>query len=411
MSGGSITASGLGKRYRIGNADRAVEFNTLAEWLMSTLRGRGRAGTLWALRGVSLAIEAGQVVGIIGPNGAGKSTLLKIISRITEPPEGEAEIVGRVGSLLDVGSGFHPELTGRENVFLNGAMLGMRRAEIRGKFDEIVAFAGTEAFLDTPVKHYSTGMYMRLAFAVAAHLDPEILIVDEVLAVGDAAFQKKCLGKMSDVAKEGRTVLFVSHNLGAVRSLCTRGVVLGDGAVQFDGATGDAIAHYLAGAAARGARDGQVSFGPDGLPFDGLTMRSVRLMNDAGEVRALFDATQPIGIEIEYDLTAPLAGSRAVLAVVTTEGELAFQSTDHNARDATMGPGRYRTACTIPGGLLNGRMYGVEIGFDVPGGRTIAARRLYLTFAVAAATDQGAAFPELWPGVVNPTLRWATTRA
>jgi len=409
MSSGRIRTSGIAKRYQIvGNRDRAVQFNTLAEWIVKALRGRARPETLWALRDVSFEVAAGEVIGIIGHNGAGKSTLLKIISLITEPTRGELEIVGRVGSLLDVGIGFHPELSGRENVFLNGAILGMRRAEITRKFDEIVAFAGTEAFLDTPVKHYSSGMYMRLAFAVAAHLDPEILIVDEVLAVGDAAFQKKCLGKMGDVAKQGRTVLFVSHNLGAVRSLCTRGIVLSGGAMQFDGAVDEAIARYLSSAADRGAQDGQVTFGSGGLAFDDLAVLSVRLRNQAGEVRALFDAMEPIAIDIEYEVTARLRGARTVIALVTSEGEVAFQSTDQQTRDAEQRPGRYRTSCTIPGALLNGRMYVVEIGFDVPSGRMLAPTRPYLSFVVAGAADNGAA---LWPGIVNPQLRWATQPA
>jgi len=406
MRGGRIRASAIAKQFQIvGNRDRAVRFNTLAEWLVGLVRRRSRPEMLWALRDISFEIDAGEVVGIIGHNGAGKSTLLKIISLITEPTAGEMEIVGRVGSLLDVGIGFHPELSGRENVFLNGAILGMRRAEIARKFDEIVSFAGTEAFLDTPVKHYSTGMYMRLAFAVAAHLDPEILIVDEVLAVGDAAFQQKCLGKMGDVAKQGRTVLFVSHNLGAVRSLCTRGLVLAGGALQFDGPVEDAIARYLSSAADRGAQDGEVSFGPGGLAFADMAVLSVRLCNAAGDVRALFDAIEPITIDIEYQVTGRLPGARAVIALGTSEGEVAFQSTDQQTRNTDLPPGRYRTSCTIPGGLLNGRMYVVDIGFDIPSGRVLAPARPYLSFVVAGANDQGAA---LWPGIVNPQLRWAT---
>ena len=310
------------------------------------------------------------MVGIIGHNGAGKSTLLKVISLITEPTRGDMEIVGRVGSLLDVGIGFHPELSGRENVFLNGAILGMRRAEITRKFDEIVSFAGTEAFLDTPVKHYSSGMYMRLAFAVAAHLDPEILIVDEVLAVGDAAFQKKCLGKMGDVAKQGR------H--GAVRQPQPRAPFVPSvraascsppGRCSSTAAWTRPSPRYLSSAADRGEQDGQVSFGSGGLAFDELAVLSVRLCNEAGEVRALFDAMEPITIDIEYQVTARLRGARTVIGLVTSEGEVAFQSTDHQTRDADLPPGRYRTSCTIPGALLNGRMYVVEIGFDIPSGQ------------------------------------------
>jgi lipopolysaccharide transport system ATP-binding protein len=213
---------------------------------------------------------------------------------------------------------------------------------------------------------------------------------------------------MGDVAKQGRTVLFVSHNLGAVRSLCTRGILLDGGALQFDGAVDDAIARYLSSAADRGEQDGQVTFGTGGLAFDHLAVLSVRLQNGAGQVRALFDATEPITIDITYEVTARLRGARTVIALVTSEGEVAFQSTDQETRDAELPPGRYQTSCTIPGGLLNGRMYVVEIGFDIPSGRMLAPTRPYLSFVVAGATDHGAA---VWPGIVNPQLRWATRQA
>ncbi len=263
----AIRVEGLGKRYKIGHlqkrhdtlrdqiADLRFKFFDLGK------RSNGHhaqvegsslpsADTIWALKDVSFEVQRGEVVGIIGRNGAGKSTLLKILSRITEPTEGAVDIYGRVGSLLEVGTGFHPELTGRENIYLNGAILGMRKAEIEKKFDEIVAFAEVERFIDTPVKHYSSGMYVRLAFAVAAHLEPEILLVDEVLAVGDAAFQKKCLGKMGDVAREGRTVLFVSHNMAAVSQLCRNGLLLVEGSLGYEGPVEHCIAEYVADNAA-----------------------------------------------------------------------------------------------------------------------------------------------------------------
>ena len=242
----AIHAEGLGKSYRIGLGPRAT---TLAERLVDAVRhpfGHGAADGFWALRDASFEIARGQAVGIIGRNGAGKSTLLKLLSRITTPTTGWAELRGRVGSLIEVGTGFHPELTGRENVFLNGAILGMRRHEVTRRFDQIVDFAGVERFIDTPVKRYSSGMYMRLAFAVAAHLDAEILVVDEVLAVGDQEFQKKCLGKMGEVAGAGRTVLFVSHALHAVSTLTTRTLVLEAGRIAFDGSTSDGLAFYRA---------------------------------------------------------------------------------------------------------------------------------------------------------------------
>jgi lipopolysaccharide transport system ATP-binding protein len=250
----AIRADRLSKLYRIGTQTARYRTlrSSLTEACASPFRARKRTPappaadphTTWALKDLSFEIERGDVVGIIGRNGAGKSTLLKVLSRITEPTTGRAQIYGQVGSLLEVGTGFHNELTGRENIFLNGAILGMRRADITARFDEIVAFAEVERFVDTPVKHYSTGMYLRLAFAVAAHMQPDILLVDEVLAVGDVAFQTKCLGKMDDVAKNGRTVLFVSHNMGAIRSLCRTGIVLNDGRAAAVGEVGAAIETY-----------------------------------------------------------------------------------------------------------------------------------------------------------------------
>ena len=245
-----IRVDGLAKQYRLGSW---VGDQNLREVVVDSIKGLFRRGpsesvdtTLWALRDVSFEVGQGEVVGVIGRNGAGKSTLLKVLSKITDPSAGRAELFGRVGSLLEVGTGFHPELTGRENIYLNGAILGMSKGEIDRKFDEIVAFSEIDRFLDTPVKRYSSGMYVRLAFAVAAHLEPEILLVDEVLAVGDAAFQRKCLGKMKDVAGHGRTVLFVSHNMGAVRALCERGIVFSGGRLHYDGPANAAVDEYLA---------------------------------------------------------------------------------------------------------------------------------------------------------------------
>ena len=245
-----ISVRGLGKHYRLSHkaasATAGPGHDTLAEGLRGLLRRRSTREEFWAVRGVDFDVREGETLGIVGRNGAGKSTLLKLLSRITRPSEGGFELRGRVGSLLEVGTGFHPELTGRENIFLNGAILGMTRREVKAKFDEIVAFSGVERFLDTPVKRYSSGMYVRLAFGVAAHLEPEVLIVDEVLAVGDAEFQKKCLGKMKDVAGSGRTVLFVSHNMTAVRGLCERVIWLDGGRVREDGPAGGVVDRYLA---------------------------------------------------------------------------------------------------------------------------------------------------------------------
>src|SRR3990170_3774876 len=253
MSEYAIRVQGLGKQYRLGG--NAASYRTLrdtlgdvARWPLRLLKGelRHRAEKIWALRDISFELQYGQVLGVVGRNGAGKSTLLKLLSRVTEPTEGEAEIRGRVGSLLEVGTGFHPELTGRENIYLNGAILGMRKREIDHAFDEIIAFAEVEKFLDTPVKHYSSGMYARLAFAVAAHLEPEILLVDEVLAVGDVAFQKKCLGKMGDVARGGRTVLFVSHQMNQIRRICRTCIWLDAGGIRLEGSSPDVVTAYEA---------------------------------------------------------------------------------------------------------------------------------------------------------------------
>jgi lipopolysaccharide transport system ATP-binding protein len=311
MSDVVIRAEGLGKRYLIGHETERESYVALRDVIARTARNFVRsAGNLlrgrqlvtgnqieefWALRDVDFEIRRGEVVGIIGRNGAGKSTLLKILSRITEPTTGRVEILGRVASLLEVGTGFHAELTGRENIFLNGAILGMSRAEIKRKFDEIVAFAEVEKFLDTPVKRYSSGMYVRLAFAVAAHLEPEILIVDEVLAVGDAEFQKKCLGKMKDVAGGGRTVLFVSHNMGAVRTLCDRAIQLNSGRVMRDAETEAVTSEYIAKLAARNAQ-----FNAQGRRFNPAeaAIASMRI-TQRGEEKLAVSAGEPFSIEVD----------------------------------------------------------------------------------------------------------------
>jgi lipopolysaccharide transport system ATP-binding protein len=296
----AIEVRGVSKRYRIGHLAQPT---TLAERVVRALRNpfaRDDRELLWALKDCSFDVARGDLVGIIGRNGAGKSTLLKLLSRITEPTEGEILMYGRVGALLEVGTGFHPELTGRENVYLNGTILGMRRREVAARFDEIVAFAEVERFLDTPVKHYSSGMYVRLAFAVAAHLEPEILIVDEVLAVGDSEFQKKCLGKMEEVAHAGRTVLFVSHNMQAIATLTKRTLVLDRGACVFDGPTAEGIAHYRA---MQGAHAG--SAGAYGAPpgTTGNHVAAARVVtSDPGGVQR---CGHPIGFEFVLEVPAP----------------------------------------------------------------------------------------------------------
>ncbi len=313
----AIRVENLGKSYQITHSTRSG-YKTLQEDLLRLLRqpfsrSASKRETFWALRDISFEVKDGEVLGIIGRNGAGKSTLLKILSRITKPTTGSADVYGRVGSLLEVGTGFHPELTGRENVYLNGAILGMSRREIERRFDEIVAFAEVEQFLDTPVKRYSSGMYTRLAFAVAAHLDPEILIVDEVLAVGDSKFQEKCLGKMSDVAHSGRTVLFVSHNMAAVQQLCSHGLVLEMGKTVFSGAAGEAIDYYLTSGAENIAMT-DLSERRDRKGEGNLQFTAVEVCNAHGKPIQSILSGQDLLIRFQYHCNQPAARATINLA-------------------------------------------------------------------------------------------------
>lgn len=322
MSESAISIENLGKRYTIGQRKAGADgmrhalegaMRAPIRWLRSRRRAQLRQVDIWALRGVSLEIRRGEVVGIIGANGAGKSTLLKLLSRITVPTEGRFLINGRTASLLEVGTGFHQELTGRENIFLNGAILGMTRAEIMSKFDEIVEFSEIKDFLDTPVKRYSSGMYVRLAFAVAAHLEPEILIVDEVLAVGDAAFQKKCLGKMGDIAQSGRTVLFVSHNMEAVRNLCQRGIWIKDGGVHLDGSVEEVADEYFRSF----AKEPEFSCSN---PEFGLTIKCVVLKNDRGEASRQFRPGDDLIVEISYEAQKQIERPIIALGILGING-------------------------------------------------------------------------------------------
>jgi lipopolysaccharide transport system ATP-binding protein len=421
MSEIAVHAQNLSKRYRIGQRKR---YRTLRDSLADALSAPFRALTsvgrqagnsrssndiIWALKDVSLEIKSGEVVGIIGRNGSGKTTLLKILSRITEPTRGYAEIHGRVGSLLEVGTGFHPELTGRENIYLNGAILGMKKTEIERKFDEIVTFSEVDKFIDTPVKHYSSGMFVRLAFAVAAHLEPQILIVDEVLAVGDNAFQKKCLGKMDDVAQEGRTVLIVSHNMGMIRLLCKRTILLSNGQVELEGDPDRVIAHYLQ--ASSEVDKGQIEWQrEDAAPgSNDFKLRSIRLIGPLGKPQGTFGLDQPICVEITYHIRRPTRGMRLILGLVTQEGVLALQSTDHVTRnESVLLPGYYRSHCTIPGKLLNHGRYHVNVGAGVPGVKKLIPGREWLSFTVEGCGSHGSYFPEDWPGVIAPPLTWKT---
>lgn len=344
----------LGKRYQLGLTHHGSIRELLAGW-SARLRGRerARAEDFWALRDVDLEVPRGEVLGIIGRNGAGKSTLLKILTNITKPTDGRAEIYGRVGSLLEVGTGFHPELTGRENVFLNGAILGMTRAEIRRRFDEIVAFAEIERFLDSPVKRYSSGMYVRLAFAVAAHLDPEILLVDEVLSVGDAGFQRKCLGKMDDAARGGRTILFVSHNLGVVERLCHRVVLLQDGRVARLGHPAEVIRHYLEEVVTASVHWRRSPPYPEQPHF-----RQVFLCDEGGEPAG--PPTSASRLRVCFEIALPGAVRDLILAVALCNelGHPLFATSPLDvARPLPEHPGVYRTIVAFPEAFLMPKRY------------------------------------------------------
>jgi lipopolysaccharide transport system ATP-binding protein len=370
-------------------------------------------GYVWALRDVSFEVKRGEVVGIIGRNGAGKSTLLKILSRITEPTEGYAEIRGRVGSLLEVGTGFHAELSGRENIYLSGAILGMRKTEIERKFDEIVAFAEIEKFLDTPVKHYSSGMYVRLAFAVAAHLDPEILLVDEVLAVGDASFQKRCLGKMQDISRGGRTVLFVSHNMAAVTRLCPRAILLQEGKIVGEGSSHQIVSAYLTSdngtAAERRWPDSA-----DAPGNDIARLRAVRVRTEDGKSLDAIDIRQPVGIEMEFEVLKPGHVLVPNYHFFNEEGMYIFVASDQDpAWQRTPRPvGRFISTAWIPGNFLaEGSLF---VGAALSTMNPVVVHfyeREAVKFQVIDSLDGNSArgdYAGPMPGVVRPLLKWKT---
>lgn len=421
----AITLDGIGKRYFIGA--RKAPYGTLRESLRDVatapfrrlgrlVRGHATAAAglheeMWALRDVSLSIDQGESVGIIGRNGAGKTTLLKILSRITSPSEGGALIRGRVGSLLEVGTGFHPELTGRENIYLNGSILGMGRKEIGAKFDEIVAFAEIDRFVETPVKFYSSGMYVRLAFAVAAHLEPEILLVDEVLAVGDAAFQKKCLGKMGDVAKEGRTVLFVSHSMVAVQTLCDRAICLADGRVVDDGEPAEVIPSYLR-RALKGVRPEREWSDADQPGTDGAYLAAVRVRPEGGEVGDPITLETPSVLEFEYRNTRAGARVGVNFHLLTEQGVLAFEggSLQDPAWDGrALDEGSYLSSCTIPAHLLNSGLHFVSVQL-IKSHKCVERVEDALAFEVRDLTKRSGSWYGKLAGVVRPDLSWQTRK-
>jgi lipopolysaccharide transport system ATP-binding protein len=417
----AVWADAIGKRYRLGTTQGMGQYRMLREDVADFASGRRRRAKaaetdLWALRNVSFEIEAGERVGIIGRNGAGKTTLLKILAGITPPTTGRGKIFGRVGSLLEVGTGFHPELTGRENIALAGAIMGMRRTEVQTRFDDIVEFSGLSKFLDTPVKRYSSGMYVRLAFSVAAHLEPEVLLVDEVLAVGDAEFQKKCLGRMEELGGGGRTVVFVSHNIPAVLRLCPRVILLDAGGVVADGPGPRAVQEYLGkggGSATREWPD------PAAAPGDEhIRLRSIRVVNEKREPVPEVDVRDPVFVEVEYlNLSEdPDFRPDVNLHFFDAEGTYLFVSAESNGMDWGMRPRRKGTVlarCRVPGNLL--AEGGIFISVAVtswPPEVVHAEVRDAVGFWITDASEGNSVRGEYagdYPGVVRPMLEWEST--
>jgi lipopolysaccharide transport system ATP-binding protein len=427
-----IRAEGLGKKYMIGHAAERERYRYVALrdllvrgahnlWHKTADMMRGRAivagdmiEEFWALKDVSFEVKRGEVLGIIGRNGAGKSTLLKILSRITEPSEGRVTINGRVASLLEVGTGFHPELTGRENIYLNGAILGMTRAEIRRKFDEIVAFAEVEKFLDTPVKRYSSGMYVRLAFAVAAHLEPDILVVDEVLAVGDFEFQKKCLGKMSEVAGGGRTVLFVSHQLPALASFVTRALLLEAGRIRIAGTLKSVVDHYLSPATQEDEFNAQSSRDPSSVPGnEHVRVRRVSIVAD-GKNANYIDMASPFEIVVDYSNLTASTKIILNLYLYSTDGTAIFESL--NVAEAACDPhsGRFkgkfiRSTCLIPADLLNEGEYFIKVNFLTERLDKLFDFENAASFSIRDGNRRDiAAYYGRYAGYIHPKLTWCT---
>jgi lipopolysaccharide transport system ATP-binding protein len=422
MSDTVISVENLGKKYIIGH-EKQEQYTALRDVIANGAKGllnpfqRGKSPEpsteeFWALKDVSFEIKQGDRVGIIGRNGAGKSTLLKILSRITEPTEGRIKIRGRVASLLEVGTGFHPELTGRENIFLNGAILGMGKGEIARKFDEIVAFAEVEKFLDTPVKRYSSGMYVRLAFAVAAHLEPEILIVDEVLAVGDAQFQQKCLGKMEDVGREGRTVLFVSHNMGLIQQLCLKGFYLNQGKIAGSGSAESTINLYLKNNIHKSQSYVSWTEWSDAPGNDYARIKGVQISGNGGMVAEEAFLEDNLEVEVVYQNRKQNCILNISIAVFNSLGTHVFSSPSIYD-DWYMKPhpeGLYRSTCSIPGNLLNEDTYSFLVMLVENGNQPLITLDNIISVKMIDSGKNRGKYFGIWKGTVRPLLKWETEK-
>ncbi len=412
----AIQVRGLGKKYSIGGPHE--KYLTLRDAIVNSVKtpfhrilSRETPQEFWALKDVSFDVEQGEVVGIIGRNGAGKSTLLKILSRITSPTEGTVDLYGRVGSLLEVGTGFHPELTGRENIFLSGSILGMKKREIEDKLDDIVKFSEIEQFLDTPAKRYSSGMYVRLAFAVAAHLEPEILLVDEVLAVGDAAFQKKCLGKMGEIAKEGRTVLFVSHQMDMVRTLCERGIWIDNGQIRSNSLIEETINAYLASVKATGSGHYFIKNPDPDLP---LQITSVIIRDSEGKEKTRYDVFEKIIIELTFTVRNRLTGSIVKVELRKNNSPIfwSFDTDDYEQFLEARDPGDYKSFIEIPSGILKPGIYSVSCGTGIANSQVIEDLEGCLSFEVVLLSKSSTflSYAEKRPGIVVSPVRWDTQK-
>lgn len=422
-----ISIEDVSKSYQLGAIGTGTFYGDVKRW-WAKVRGlpdpyakvgekehKNREGeTVWALRNINFSVQRGEAIGIIGRNGAGKSTLLKILSRVTAPTSGVVKAKGRIASLLEVGTGFHSELTGRENIFLNGAIMGMNRAEVRQKFDEIVDFSGVDKYIDTPVKRYSSGMYVRLAFAVAAHLEPEILVVDEVLAVGDAEFQKKCLGKMSEVASGGRTVLFVSHNMTAVSALCERVLLLDRGQAVAQGSVDTILAKYFQMAL---QIHPEVHWSEDNAPTNGIVrLMGIRAHTVQGETKSAFDIRHPIGIELEYEVLQPDIWFSPSVILKDMNNVVIFNSpadTHPDWDNAKISEGAYRSTCWIPGNLLVEGTYSIRVvfwGFSRLSQKGIAIDDVISlnVFDSLEGDSVRGKITSTFSGIIRPKLEWST---
>ena len=422
MSHNAIEIRDVSKMYRLGEVGTGTISHDLNRWwhrirgkedpylILGQENRRDTKGSeyVWALKDVNFEVAQGEVLGIIGKNGAGKSTLLKLLSRVTAPTTGHIRAKGRIASLLEVGTGFHPELTGKENIFLNGAILGMTRHEIRKKFDEIVDFAGVERYIDTPVKRYSSGMYVRLAFGVAAHLESEILIVDEVLAVGDAEFQNKCLGKMSQVSKgEGRTVLFVSHNMGAVKQLCNKAVVMERGTVVLQSDVNTAIDHYLT---VNTEAERFLSWEEDKRPSnDELSLLSLKILDNQQQIDNSLTTLDDIHVEINYNVKKEIRDLRIAMSLLASDGQNILSSSDFNFQpaDRIRMPGIYKSICKIPARLLTTGKYFISIDFDIPKQRSLI-KDILVQFSIDELmyNQLGITYAARPGGIIHPYLEW-----